>query len=165
MIYIIPKQFNDNWERILAFIERLNNLDITYNPKKNLYPRLKNTTKRGRISSQEIMNSLGCYMISKKDWLEELCYCLKYNFEIQENNGKRLLITNNENIEKDVDNIYFKNHIFCNDEEVEDIIINIIQSQNIKDIFINPVEYLKGHIDNMELNSHQKLELIKFILN
>ena len=161
MIYILPKQFDENWNRIIDYIERLNILEIQYNPKKNLYPRLKETSKRGRVSAQEIMNNLECHMISKNDWLEELCYCLKYKFDIKKNNGKKILFTKYENI----DNKFFNNHIFCNEEEVENNIINIIQSENIKDIFINPVTYLKQHIDNMELNTNEKLELIKFILN
>jgi len=63
MIYIIPKEFNNEWDRIIIFIEKLNDLEIKYNPKKNIYPRLTNTNKRGQISSLEIITKIGSYMI------------------------------------------------------------------------------------------------------
>ncbi len=163
MIYIIPKEFNNEWDRIIIFIEKLNDLEIKYNPKKNIYPRLTNTNKRGQISSLEIITKIGSYMISKKNWLEELCYCLKYKFIVQENNGKKILSTN-LNI-NDIDKIIFNDHIFCNEQELENNINDIIQIDNIKEVFIDPIEYLQQHINNMKLNEKQKLQLIKIILN
>ena len=160
MIYIIPKQFNENWDRIIDFIDKLNTLDIKYNPKKNLYPRLTDTNKRGKNSSLEIINKIGSYMVSKNDWLEELCYCLKCDFKVVENNGKKIL----QCIDL-VDSEIFKDHIFCNEDELENTITEVIKTDNIKDIFIDPIGYIQQHINNMSLNETQQLELIKIILN
>jgi hypothetical protein len=163
MIYIIPKQFNDDWNRIIIFVENLNKLDIKYNSKKNLYPRLKDTHKRGINSSLEIIKTIGSYMISKNNWLEELCYCLKHNFKIEMNNGRKILTTTLPL--NDLDKLIFDQHLFCGIEDLETNINNVIQSDNIKDIFINPIEYFKSHLTNISLNETQKLELIKIILN
>lgn len=161
MIFIIPKHFNEKWNSIISYIEKLNNLEIKYNSNKSIYPRLKNSDKRGIYASKEILKEIGGYMISKLYWVEELCYCLKYNFEIKKINGKEILCTGRE----DIDDKYFKSHIFCNNNELEKNIDEVIQSDQIKEVFLNPVDYLRGHIQNMELNEIQKLELIKIILN
>ncbi len=161
MIYIIPKQFDEKWNRTISYIEKLNSLEIKYNPKKAIFPRLKNSNKRGKDASQEIIKEIGCYMISKLYWLEELCFCLKCKFQIKIKNGKNILFSERE----EICNKYFKSHILCNNNELEKKLDEVIQSDQIKEVFLNPVDYLRGHIQNMELNESQKLELIKIILN
>ncbi len=161
MIYIIPKIFDDNWERMILYISKLNELDIKYNPKKTLFPRLINTDKRGKSACQEILKLLNCYF-KTKSYYEELIYCIKAEFNILEINGKKILLTKYEdNKIFDNQNYYFFSTIMDAQKKIDEI----IESNNLKSIFINPIEYFKSHLVNMDLNNSQKIELIKFILN
>ena len=81
MMYIIPKKFNSDWDRMINYVETLNSLEIKYNPKKSLFPRLKDTDKRGKCAVEEILKKLNSYFISKKGWLEELFFILKNNIK------------------------------------------------------------------------------------
>ncbi len=161
MIYIIPKFFDDNWERMIHYVSKLNELDIKYNSKKTIFPRLENTEKRGKSACQEILKLLNCYF-KTKNYNEELIYCIKADFNILELNGKKILLTLYEdNKIFDIENYYFVPTLM----EARNKIDEIVESNNLKSIFINPVEYFKTHLGNMDLNKSQKLELIKFILN
>ncbi len=163
MIYIIPKNFNEDWERMLNYIEKLEQIDIKYNPQKLIFPRIRNSKKRGKTASLEIMKHLNSYFISKKNWLEELCYVLKSQFEVVNINGKKIILTKSTT---KIDELLFNNHYFTEDpSQVEKVIDDIFKAEQVEGIFINPVEYFLAHFENMELNEKQKLELIKIILN
>ncbi len=155
MIYIIPKNFNEDWERMLNYIEKLEQIDIKYNPQKLIFPRIRNSKKRGKTASLEIMKHLNSYFISKKNWLEELCYVLKSQFEVVNINGKKIILTKSTT---KIDELLFNNHYFTEDpSQVEKVIDDIFKAEQVEGIFINPVEYFLAHFENMELNEKQKL--------
>ncbi len=109
MVYIIPEQFNEKWNLIILYIEKLNTLKIKYNHKKAKFPRLYNSKKKGIESSYEIYNLINFNFISKKYWLEELCFCLKYKFQIKKNeNDKKILYTDRQEVNE---RLFFNSHI------------------------------------------------------
>ncbi len=163
MIYIVPKCFDNDFDRMTTYIDNMNNLEIKYNSKKSIYPRLSGSNKRGKDACLEIMKSINSYFISKKDWLEELCLILKTNIKVEVIDNNKILVCKNEDHVKYLFNDNY--HFISNITEAQTTIESVIETTNLKSIFINPVDYFKEHFQNMELDETQKIQLIKIILN
>ncbi len=108
MVYIFPQEENTKLNLFISYIDKLTNLKIIYDYKKNQFPRLYNSKKKGIESSYEIYNLINFNFISKRYWLEELCFCLKYKFRIIKINDKKIIYTNNKDIYKD---FFFNSYI------------------------------------------------------
>jgi hypothetical protein len=148
---------------MITYIENINNLEIRYNSKKSIYPRLSGSKKRGKDACLEIMRSINSYFISKKGWLEELCWVLQKKINVDVIGSKKILVCNNEDL---CEILFDENyHFISNITEAQNTIESVIETTNLKSIFINPVDYFKEHFQNMELDETQKIQLIKIILN
>lgn len=161
--FIIPKNFDDDWKRMIKYVEELNKLKINYNSKKALFPRLETTNKRGRIASIEIMNKLKCFFLSKNNWLEELCFCLRNKIQIKKANNHKIIYF--DNLPNDQQFLFSEFNIYNNLNDVKNKIEQMMITMTIQQEDINPLEYIKQHLENIELSNEQKVELVNFIIN
>ena len=160
-MFIIPrKQDNERFIYLVSFINKINNLDIDYNPKKTIYPRLRDSSKRGKPAIIEILQKVQADI--HREPFVELIWILKVNAQIKNKSGKKYIeVSSFENIQKHFDNNF---KFFENMYDLESWIENKNKGEMIKDVFINPIDYLKGHIQGLELNNNQKMELIEYII-
>ena len=175
MIYLIPKCFNnkkDFIERCFQYLDAIEHLEIDFNPKKAIYPRLKGTKKRGRHALIEILNSLNPSHFSNDNEHEgELILILKWGLRKTLIKGIHVLAVKNITPEIFANN-YFALAEWCHipetDTDLLDTKINIM-SQKLLGLetveeTVNVTDIIKSHIDNYTFSLDDKFELIKYIL-
>ena len=160
-MFIIPKhQDNIRFVYLVNFINNLNNLDIDYDPKKTIYPRLRHSSKRGKPAIIEILQKINAD-VNREPFIE-IIWCLKVNAQVKNKGGKKYIQVSSFNeIQKLFDKTF---KFFETIEELESFIQNQNKAEMVKDVFINPIDYLKGHIQGLDLNKDQKLELLEYII-
>lgn len=175
MIYLIPKCFSnkkDFIERCFNYLDAIEKLDIHYNPKKSIYPRLKDTKKRGRLAVIEILNKLNpSHFSNDKEHEGELILILKWGLRKTLVKGIHVLAVKHITPEIFASN-YFQLTEWCHIPESETDLLNIkiqIMSQKLLDYEtipeeVNAVDIIKSHLDNYTFSLDDKLELIKTIL-
>jgi hypothetical protein len=176
MIYLIPKCFNnkkDFIERCFQYLHSIEKLNIVFNPKKSIYPRLKDTKKRGKNALVEILNNLNpSYFSNEKEPDGELILILKWGLRKVEIKGIQVLAVKNITPEIFASN-YFQLAEWSHIPETETDLLNVkidIMSQNLLEKQcvveeVNAVAIIKSHLDNYIFSQEDKLELIKIILN
>jgi hypothetical protein len=167
MIYLIPKKINNQeYNRMTEYVYNLNRLAILFNPDNSIYPRIVNTKKRGIHAVNEIMRFINCFFIEKNNYIEELFYVLKNKFQIDTILNQKIITFNKINYHNAEIDVIIKENFFIIDNKIEAQlkIESVIQTNNLVDIFKNPIEYFKTHLDNLVLTNEEKLDLIKTIL-
>jgi len=177
MIYLIPKCFKKKKDFIktcFKYLDGIENLDIEFNPKKSIYPRLKQSKKRGKNALIEILNSLFICSFSDLDQpMKDLINTLKWNLKKKEINGIQILtikFANSELLAQSYFPLNEWNHISETDSDLLNSKIMIMadmifQKDEDKEKEIDTVQIITSHLSNYIINTNEKLEIIKYILN
>ena len=177
MIYLIPKNINKKKEFIEKCFNYLNsvyNLEIEYNPKKSIYPRLKKSKKRGKNALIEILNLIQpSYFSDEYHLMNELINILKWNLRKKEINGIQVLTITTSNAE--IFNAkYFPLNEWSHISETEIDLLNskintmsqfLFNTVCLEEEKIETVKIIKSHLSNYVISTEEKLEIIKYILN
>ncbi len=157
MFYIIHKdKDSQKWNDLIAVIQKLNELDIVFNPRKSIYPRLHGSERRGKSAMFEIMGFLP--PIDP----DLAIYLLKTGAKVLVKSGYSFIETQSL---LDIHKQFTNEYLFFEDyADVDAHIDSLIKTSMIKAISINPIEYMKGHLQGMELTQDQKLQLIDIII-
>ena len=112
------------------------------------------------------MRFINCFFIEKNNYIEELFYVLKNKFQIDTILNQKIITFNKINYHNAEIDVIIKENFFIIDNKIEAQlkIESVIQTNNLVDIFKNPIEYFKTHLDNLVLTNEEKLDLIKTIL-
>ena len=177
MIYLIPKCFNKKREFIekcFQYLNSINNLEIDFNPKKSIYPRLKKSKKRGKNAVIEILNLIQpSYFSDEHRLMNELINVLKWSLRKIEINGIQVLTITTLNSELLTEK-YFPLNEWSHISETETDLLNakintmsqlLFNNVCIEEEKIETVKIITSHLDNYVINTEEKLEIIKYILN
>lgn len=180
MIYLIPKSFNEKKDFIkkcFNYLDSIKEQDIEYNPKKSIYPRLKNSKKRGKNAVIEILNFIqpSCYnsFSDEHHLMKELINTLKWGLRKVDFNGIQVLAINTSNDDL-LNEKYFPlnewSHISETETDILDskinsmseILFNLVCKEEEE---IETVKIIKSHLSNYVISIEEKMEIIKYILN
>jgi hypothetical protein len=158
MIYIVPKIRDNDYDNMILWIKKLNDIKADLKISKSFYPRYLSSSKRGKPGAMEIINQIGC--LNKNDPVGSLIWALHtdLSFELIEN--RAILF-----IRVDLSRFRFFNDKDYNFYDSKDDVSNILLSQMAhKDIFIDPVKYIISHAEQLVINDKQKIKILKYIL-
>jgi len=175
MIYLIPKNFNSKKQFIedcFKYLDSLTRLDIIYNSKKSMYPRLRESKKRGKCALVEILTQINPSCFSDTFSLSnELTNCLNWGLKKTTFEGIEVLTVNKVN-----KNLFLKeyfplsewNHISMTERDLLNNRISVMNScllERETPEVIDAVLIIKKHIDNYILGNEDKLDIIKYLSN
>tara|TARA_R110000787_G_scaffold59444_3_gene134719 strand:- start:1539 stop:2072 length:534 start_codon:yes stop_codon:yes gene_type:complete len=175
MIYLIPKCFKKKKEFIencFKYLDSISELNIEFNPHKCIYPRIKNSKKRGKNALIEILMTIGpSYFSDEHHKMNELINTLKWGLKKTQYNGVQVLTITSLNADLFKDQ-YFPtrewSHISENDTDLLNIKTTILGNHLFEDtnenVNIKSVDIIKSHIDNYVISDSEKLELIKYLI-
>tara|TARA_R110002096_G_scaffold248690_1_gene441096 strand:+ start:15501 stop:16037 length:537 start_codon:yes stop_codon:yes gene_type:complete len=177
MIYLIPKCFNkkkDFIEKCFEYLNSVNDLNIEFNPKKSIYPRLKKSKKRGKNAVIEILNELKPSFFSDEHRLmNELINILKWSLRKIEYKGIQVLAVTTSNAELLTEK-YFPLNEWSHISETETDLLNskintmsqvLFNNICMEEETVETVKIITSHLSNYVISTEEKLEIIKYILN
>lgn len=177
MIYLIPKNFNKKKEFIEKCFKYLNSIDelnIEFNPKKSIYPRLKKSKKRGKNAVIEILNIIQpSYFSDEHRLMNELINVLKWSLRKIEINGIQVLAVTTSNADL-LSEKYFPLNEWSHISETETDLLNnkintisqvIFGNVCLEEEKVETVKIITSHLSNYVISTEEKLEIIKYILN
>ena len=173
MIYLIPKCVytkKDFIEKCFKYIDDVKKLDIIHNPKKSIFPRLKNTKKRGKAAIIEIIANISITHFSDEyHMMNDLINLLTWGLNKVEYKGVHVLVVKKTNKDIFTDK-YFPlsewSHIPESDIDLLNSKVDIMNNKLFEDNLeeVEKVKLITSYIDNYVLTDKVKFEIIKYII-
>ena len=164
-MYFIPKDFkNESYLERIIYLTKMSELDIVYNSTKSIFPRLKESNKRGKPAVIEILNKINYHTKFYNDEITDIILLLKMDVSVEDIEGYKIFNVNNYQENKYNLETWKGYKKFNSISSIKKYINDKIKNDMVKEIFIDPVEYVDGLINNLNLSDSQKISIIKKIL-